>query len=314
MLKIRPFVQGSDEEIYVRIFNVAFGDYEDIRDMTLDEMLRMEESPTFNADGLFIAEWNGKTAGMVDAYVDKLRNDQKGFIQSLSVLPEFRRKGIARKLVEKAAKSLRQRRMKVADTWAQSDREGCVSLFESLRFKLIRVTSLMKRSLANVTIDGGVNEQILIRKAQLRDENEIFLLNKLDNEAFKEHFNYRPRTIDETKYSLLETPWWKEQEAWFAILNKEPVGYVVGGIDADLNKMKNVRYGWILDIGVLKPFRRRGIGSSLLRYSLNWLKSREMDDALLYVDDMNPTEAIKLYEEVGFEVSKKNFIYQLALT
>ena len=314
MLKIRPFVQGSDEEIYVRIFNVSFGDYEDIRYMTLDEMLKMEKSPMFSADGLFIAEQDGKTAGMVDAYVDKQRGDQKGFIQSLAVLPEFGRNGIGRKLVVKAVESLKQRGMKVADTWAQSDREGCVSLFESLGFKVIRVTSLMERSLAHVTIDGGVNEQILIRKAQLRDENEILLLNKLDNEAFKEHFNYRPRTIDETKYSLLETPWWKEQQAWFAILDNEPVGYVVVGIDADLNKMKNVRYGWILDIGVLKPMRRRGIGSSLLWHSMKWLKCRGLDNALLYVDDMNPAGAIRLYEEVGFEVSKKNFIYQLRLT
>jgi ribosomal protein S18 acetylase RimI-like enzyme len=35
---------------------------------------------------------------MVNAYVDKLREERKGFIQWLGVLPKFRGKGIAKNL------------------------------------------------------------------------------------------------------------------------------------------------------------------------------------------------------------------------
>jgi ribosomal protein S18 acetylase RimI-like enzyme len=38
-----------------------------------------------------------------------------------------------------------------------------------------------------------------------------------------------------------------------------------------------------------------------------------MDDAVLYVDDMNPTGAIKLYEKLGFKAVTKNIVYQLPL-
>jgi mycothiol synthase len=218
----------------------------------------------------------------------------------------------ARKLVEKALESHRQRGTKLVDAWAQSDREGCIHIFESFGFKRIRITSMMKKSLNEIPSDIGENKEISIREMRLRDNDEIVLLNRLDNEAFKEHFNYRPRTIEETKYMLLEMPWFQEN-AYFAIMDNQPVGYTVIGIDEGLNNEKGVKYGWILDIGVLKPNRRKGIGASLMLKGMRMLKAQGMDDALLYVDDMNETKAIKLYEKLGFKALRKNLIYQLQL-
>jgi mycothiol synthase len=314
LLKIRPFKKGFDEEAYVSIFNAAFGDYDDIRSITSEETKKVEESPSFEADGMFIAEWNGKTAGMVNAYVDKLREEQKGFIQWLGILPRFRRKGIARKLVEKAIESLKQRGMKTAETWAQSDRAGCVHLFESFEFRQARVTSMMKRSLTDIPYNIAENMEVTIRNMQMTDEEDIRLLNRLDNETFKEHFNFRPRTIEETKYSLFEMPWFQKQKWFFAILDNYPLGYAGIGIDEGLNEEKSLKWGWILDIGVLKPYRRRGIGACLMLHSMQSLLDQEMDDAVLYVDDMNPTKAIKLYEKLGFKIMTKNIVYQLQLT
>lgn len=42
MLTIRPFREGFDEEVFIRIFNVVFEDYDDFRSMTLEEMKKME--------------------------------------------------------------------------------------------------------------------------------------------------------------------------------------------------------------------------------------------------------------------------------
>jgi mycothiol synthase len=313
LLKIRPFQKGSDEAIFVRIYNAAFSDYDDIRNMTLEEMVKTEEHPAFTTEGIFIVEWNGETAGMVHAYVDKLREDQKGFIQSLGVLPEFRGKGIARKLVENAIESLKQRGMKLADAWAQTDREACIHLFESFGFKQVRATSMMKRALSNTPSDTGENEEISTREMRLKDDNDIALANRLENEAFKEHFNFRLRTIEETKYTLQEIPWFQDQAGLFALLGGQPVGYVITGIDEGLNKEKNLKYGWILDIGVLKPYRRRRIGTSLMLGAMQRLKDQGMEDAVLYVDDMNPTGAFRLYEKLGFKVARKSIIYQLKI-
>jgi mycothiol synthase len=313
LLKIRPFRKGFDEEAYVSLFNAAFSDYDDIRSITLEEMKKIEEAPSFSTDGMFIAEWNGETAGMVNAYVDKQREELKGFIQWLAVLPKFRRKGIARKLLEKALKSLRDRGMGVAETWAQSDRKACVHIYESFGFKRVRIMSMMKRSLDEPFSSTGENKEARIKKIQVQDEREVELLNKLDNEAFKEHFNFRPRTIEETKYTLFDNPWFQRQEWFFAILDNQPMGYAGAGVDEGLNREKSLKWGWILDIGVLKPHRRKGIGTCLMLHALKLLKNTEMDDAALYVDDMNPTGAIKLYEKLGFKILTKNTVYQLKL-
>jgi mycothiol synthase len=313
LLNIRPFRIGFDEETFVSIFNACFGDYDDIRGMTLEEMRKMEESPNFSTDGMLIAEWNGETAGMTNAFVDKLREEKKGFIQWLSVLPKFRRKGIAKQLVKKAIESLQQRGMETAETWAQTDRKACTHIFESLGFRQIRATSIMKNTLNTIPSDIGENKEISIRKAQLSDNSEIELINWLDNEVFREHFNYRPKLIEETRYMLLEIPWFQNQTVFLAFIQKKPLGFVISGIDEGLNKEKNVKYGWILDIGVLKSHRRKGIGKSLMLHAMRLLKKCEMEDALLYVDDMNPTNAIKLYEKLGFQTLRKNIIYQLQL-
>jgi mycothiol synthase len=314
LLKIRPFRKGVDEEIYVRIFNAGFADYDDIRSVTLQEVRTIENAPSYNLDGLLIAEWNDQPAGMVQALVDKLREEKKGFIQSLAVLPEFRRRGIAKRLVSEAIESLQQRGMKVADAWAQTDRTACLHLYESFGFKQVRATSLMKASLTDIPPDTTENKAVSLREIRLTNEEEIALINRLDNEAFREHFNYRPIAIEETRYMLLEIPWFQHQKVWLAVLDDQPVGYVIAGIDVGLNQEKGVKYGWILDIGVLKPHRRKRIGLTLILRAMRYLKSLGIENALLYVDDLNPTSAIKLYEKVGFKVYHKSVIYQLQLT
>lgn len=66
----------------------------------------------------------------------------------------------------------------------------------------------------------------------------------------------------------------------------------------------------ILDIGVLKPHRRKGIGTRLMLHGMNLLKAKGMTIAMLAVDDWNVTKAMRLYEKVGFKVAKKDIAYE----
>lgn len=211
-----------------------------------------------------------------------------------------------------AIESLKNRGMEVVGAWAQTDRTACVHLYESLGFKRVRTSSLMKKGLTEKS-EIEVNEAVTLREAKLNDDQDVALINRLDNEAFREHFNYRPITLEETKYMLFEMPWYKHRKAWFAALASQPVGYVIAGIDVELNREKHTKYGWILDIGILKPFRRQKIGSTLMHSAIRYLRSLEMENALLYVDNQNPTGAIKLYERAGFEMFYSNAVYELQL-
>ena len=308
MLTIRSFIQGKDEEIWLKIYNAAYKEYDDFRPSTMEDMEKAEKSPNFDATGRFIAEWNGEPVGCVNAYVDKKREEKKGFIRRLAVIPEFRRRGIGKTLVEKAFESLRERGMKCVESWTKKDRVACKSLFESMEFQLIRVFSHMRSPLETIPSNIGEHKEVKIRAKQM-NTNDIKLLNWLENETFKEHFDFRPETFEETKYSVETRPWCDIAEYFFAYLNGKPVGHVGAGIDTKFIKYKGIRRGWIMTIGVLKPLRKQGIGTVLMLHALKLLKSKGMKEAELGVDDSNPTKAIELYKKVGFNVVKKDLTY-----
>lgn len=281
--------------------------------MSIDEMRKMQKAPYYSSEGIHIAEWNTEPVGMVNAFVDKFRKEKIGFIQELCVLPEFRNKGIATSLLRTALDSLKQRDMKKAESSAQTDHELCTHIYEKHGFEQVRITDLMRRKLDNIFPDIGKYPRVRIREADMNTESEIRLLNTLDNETFKEHNNFRPRTIEETKYSLFEMPWFKKQEVFFAMLEDGAVGLAIAGEDIELNLEKGLKWGWVADIGVLKPYRRRGVGECLINNVLQTLNGWGMDEALLYVDEMNPTKAIKLYEKARFSIMRKSIVYQLTL-
>jgi len=310
MLNIRQFIKGSDEPVWVEVLNAAYKEYEDWRAITVEEMLADEESPNFDFGGRFIAELDGKPIGIVHARLDKFREEKKGFINNLGVIPEFRGHGVEKRLAETAIDELRKRGMKVVQTWAHYKRKDRIQLWERMGFELVRKSSMMEMELAVIPSNIGENKQVAITPLRKNTEEDIKMLNWLDNECFKEHFNHRPVRIEETRHFLLKDPYFKEQDFFFTVLNEKKVGYIGVGIDEKYNIEKNVKSGVILDIGVLKQYRRKGIGTKLMLHGLETLKKKGMTKAVLGVDDFNPTKAIKLYEKVGFNVMKKDLTYE----
>ncbi len=310
MLKIRRFSQGRDEEDWVRVWNAAYKEYEETRQMTVDEFESSEKSPHFDPEGRFIAELDNQPVGIIHAHVDKRRSEKKGFIRSFGVIPKFRGRGIEEKLADTATKELQSRGIMIVQAWATDRREDRISLWKDLGFRLVRVFSLMKKDLDKIPSGIGENLNVVLRQLRKESDEDVNLLNWLDNECFKEHFNYRPSAVEETAYLVRKDPFIKFQKWLFAILGEEPVGYIGVGVDEKYNAEKNVRSGWVMDIGVLRPFRRKGIGTRLMLQGMEILKANDMTSVMLGVDDRNVTKAIKLYEKVGFNVTKKDLTFE----
>ena len=108
----------------------------------------------------------------------------------------------------------------------------------------------------------------------------------------------------------MSKPWCDIVGFFFAYLDEQPVGYVGAGIDRKFIQHKGIKRGWIMDIGVLKPNRRTGIGTALMQQGMEFLKSEGMTEVELGVDDSNPTKAIELYKKVGFQIALKELTYQ----
>ena len=313
MLKLRRFVLGMDELDWVTVMNEVYGKRLDVAPMTVEEMRLLEKAPYFEAEGMFIAELDEKPVGIVYAYVDKLREEKKGFVKVFGVLPEFRGQGIEEELAETALAELKKRGMKVVQCSVEGEQEDIARLWESLGFKLVRTFSLMTTDLAELESDIGENMEVVLKPLRKDAYDDLVILNRLHNECFKEHFNARLTPLERTIYHVREDPFFKIQEWVFAMFNGKHVGYIGIGIAESYNAAKNARCGWVLDIGVLKPYRQTGIGTKLILHGMNLLKDKGMTVAMLGVDDWDVTKAKRLYEKVGLKVAKKDVAYERTL-
>jgi mycothiol synthase len=314
MLKIRRFVEGVDEPIWVGILSESRKNREDWRAMTAEEMvLQEQENPSFDLEGRFVAELEQKPVGVVHAHVEKLREERTGFVR-FDVVPGSRGRGIERQLVETALKELKARDMAIAQASVDSGELDYIRLLQELNFAQVRVLSFMEMELANISQGIGADRQIAIKALRKDREEDLKLWDWLLNETFKEHFNFRPGTLEETRHFLLSDLYYnKDKQVFFAVLDNETVGHIGVGIDEKYNLEKNVQRGDIFTIGVLKKHRRRGIGARLILHSLEALKAKGMTRATLGVDNYNPTEAMRLYEKVGFKVKKKDLVFERGL-
>ncbi len=310
MLKLIRFVRGTDEADWLRVWNTVYGMRLDLAPMTLDEIAVMEKSPDFNSEGMFIAELDDQPVGIVHAYVDKFREEKKGFVKDFGVVPEFRGRGIEEKLAETALVELRNRGMKVAQSSAYSDQSDIVRLWERLGFKLVRRFSLMTKDLVGLQSHIGKNMEAVLRPLRRDSDEDLEMLNRLENECFKELFDWRPSPLERTIYLVREDPSCRVQEWFFAILDGKHVGYVGMGVDESYNRKKNAKCGWVLGIGVLRPYRRMGIGTQLMLHGMNQLKEKGMTVVMLGADDQNVTKAMRLYDNLGFKVARKELAYE----
>jgi len=132
---------------------------------------------------------------------------------------------------------------------------------------------------------------------------------------------YRPGEDDDSVHTLIyvdaawaEVPGHTHQslEAWRSMLTPEyrgwvarregrPVGWVVGRVFTDGR-------GWIQQLAVARCARGLGLGRALLLHSLAELRSRGATSLALGVQAENEN-AIGLYRDIGFEVTRKWRVY-----
>jgi ribosomal protein S18 acetylase RimI-like enzyme len=93
---------------------------------------------------------------------------------------------------------------------------------------------------------------------------------------------------------------------WFAAWDDDQmVGYVIGYVEP---------YGGYVDqLAVRRPWRRRGVGSLLLLTAFTALRERGCANAVLGVDADNQSGAVGLYERAGMRPSLVHDFYEKIL-
>jgi mycothiol synthase len=146
-------------------------------------------------------------------------------------------------------------------------------------------------------------EGIVVHPFRLEDAREFHAANM---EAFADEWGFVPSPFEE----------WRE--ARLGAEDFDPSLWAVardGDAIAGFVRCEPMRYGapWVGALGVLAPWRRRGLGLALLRHAFHLFHARGERAVGLGVDAENPAGAKRVYERTGMHVVLELVTFEKAL-
>ncbi len=135
-----------------------------------------------------------------------------------------------------------------------------------------------------------------------RDEQATF---EMVDTAFSDHWGHIPHRFEEWKHWTVERPRF-DPTFWFIAYEGERIAG--GSLCVDEGE-----YGWVDDLAVLRPWRRKGLGMALLLHSFGEFYRRGKRKAGLGVDSQNLTGALRLYQRAGMHMAHENVSYEKEL-
>lgn len=122
-------------------------------------------------------------------------------------------------------------------------------------------------------------------------------------EAFRDHWGYQLRDRDTWATLTIRSEDFRPDLSVIAFDGTEIAGYVLSYDDPDPNRL------YVGQVGVRRPWRRRGVASGLLARVLTAAARAGKQNVALGVDAESPTGAVGVYERVGFAVEYRAVTY-----
>lgn len=225
------------------------------------------------------------------------------------VHPNYRGRGIGRYIVAWAERWMQERMdLAPAETTVSvqhlvsSRNEAARELLTSAGYSQVRRTLTMGIDLANEPTAANWPDGVrCVPFVPDRDERDVY-------EAVEETFeDVWGRTRNSFQRFLANRPNRRaEADLWvIARAGEEIAGLSMGKLLGET--------GWIDNVGVRRPWRRRGIGLALLRESFRAYHRRGVRDVRLKVDATSLTSATRLYERAGMSVIGEDILMQKTL-
>ena len=192
--------------------------------------------------------------------------------------------------VERRARELQQARSEELTLHFYLDEtdDAAMTMIAGRGFARVRGNYTMHVELGDEPILDEAPGWLTIRTCTSHDARLCY---DLVEETFAEHFGHTKQTYEEWAASVLKRADSDPTLWWLAYDGDEPVGVLLA------SRMDHM--GWVADLGVRKPFRKRGIAAALLRHAFAEFQRRGLRAAGLGVDAQNETGAVRLYESVG---------------
>jgi len=226
------------------------------------------------------------------------------------VHPDFRGLGIGTALLhmvtERALKEMEltepDLRVYIRNGMSGADKSAR-EIHENEGYKPVRYHWMMEIELTKapnvLAFPAGIELRPFVRDAQ------DYLVFQAEDEAFRDHWGHVPGNFENWKLRKLGREEF-DPSLWHIAWDGDQIaGY-------SQTRYRN-EMGWVGNLGVRRPWRKRGLGEALLLHSFNEFYKRSMTRIGLGVDASNPTGATRLYQKAGMKIAVEDVIYEKEL-
>ena len=278
-------------------------------DHTLEELQLAWQEPGFNlatdAWGVFSPE--GQMVGVADCG-DK---EHVKIFSFFRVHPDFRGLGIeehllartearAREHIALAAPELRV----VVNNWNSHNDRTSIKVLEENGYTYSRSFWNMEIEMTQAPAAPQWPEGVTVRTLhEGQEERAVF---EMIDTAFQDHFGHLPDSFEEWKHWQFNDTF--DPSLWFLAFE----GSVLAGGNI-CRHLRDLDKGWVGQLGVLRPWRRKGLGMALLLHAFGEFYRRGIYKVGLGVDSQNLTGATRLYERAGMHVALQHDTYEKEL-
>ncbi len=228
---------------------------------------------------------------------------QSRFYVHTTVHPHWREKGVERVLLQRFWDTAQERRQTLEGkpvqfrTYCAAHQQERIALFERFGLRPVRYSPHMVCHPLDNLAEPRFPPGLEVRPYVPGQDDQSAL--EAVNEAFADVMDYAPATLEEMRH-WVASPSFREELSPVALDGEVVVGLCLCTVSEDRMRLMGRRDVYVDTLAVRPPYRRRGLGSALLLASLHEMEEAGMASATLDTDTNNPTEAIRLYEKIGF--------------
>lgn len=196
-------------------------------------------------------------------------------------------------------------------TGSEHNNPACARAAGQLGWSYIRSYYRMQVELLSPPDVPVPPEGIVIRA--LNPVTELEAVYRAMNEAFRDHFGYVEQPFAsgfaEFKHHFLTDPGY-DPAFWFVAMDGDEIA---GICLCRLESKDDPECGFVDELAVRRPWRKRGIGTLLLKHAFAAFFARGQKKAALGVDASNLTGALRLYERAGMRAVRQFDNYEKEL-
>ena len=262
-------------------------------DFELDDLLTDWHMPGFDLarDSVIVADGE-----RIVAYASFVRGDYV----DVYVHPDYRNAGIGKALLEWSERRALERtppgqQIRVGQVITTGS-TGARRLLEKRGYEPVRTYWRMTMPLADSPPAPAWPEGVVVRTFdQERDTRAVYALVQ---DAFQDNERHTAESFEEWQAFMIDRDAF-EPGLWFIA---ESRGEIVGCVLCPNYEDE----GWIRQLAVSRDWRRRGLGTALLRQAMSEFHRRGRRELGLVVDSWNRTGAKELYERAGMKVTREH--------